>query len=78
MVMREIDQAYSLGLFDRMKACFIENDEVKTLPLIEFRNKIKSGELKDIEVFDFSKDTYLNYLSNFKQPLYHSWAGIYL
>ena len=77
-VMREIDQAYSLGLFDRMKACFIENDEVKTLPLIEFRNKIKSGELKDIEVFDFSKDTYLNYLSNFKQPLYHSWAGIYL
>ncbi len=77
-VMREIDQAYSLGLFDRMKACFTENDEVKTLPLIEFRNKIKSGELKDIEVFDFSKDTYLNYLSNFKQPLYHSWAGIYL
>ena len=77
-VMREIDKAYELGLFDRMKACFIENDEVKTLPLIEFRNKIKSGELKDIEVFDFSKDTYLNYLSNFKQPLYHSWAGIYL
>jgi hypothetical protein len=61
-----------------MKACFVEDNEIKTLPLIDFRNKIKNGELKDIEVFDFSKDTYLNYLSNFKLPLYHSWAGIYL
>ena len=77
-VMREIDQTYTLGLFDRMKACFVEDNEIKTLPLIDFRNKIKNGELKDIEVFDFSKDTYLNYLSNFKLPLYHSWAGIYL
>ena len=76
--MREIDQTYTLGLFDRMKACFVEDNEIKTLPLIDFRNKIKNGELKDIEVFDFSKDTYLNYLSNFKLPLYHSWAGIYL
>lgn len=77
-MMREIDKTYELGLFDRMKACFMQDGEIKTLPLIDFRNKIKSGELKEIEVFDFSKDTYLSYLSHFLQPLYKSWAGIYL
>lgn len=77
-LMREIDADYQLGIFDRMKACYKENDEIKTLPLIEFRNKIKTGELKDIEVFDFSKDTYVNYLSDFLLPLSRSWAGIYL
>ncbi len=74
-LMREIDKEYQLGMFDRMKACYRENDEIKTLSLIEFRNKIKSGELQNIEVFDFSKDTYVNYLSDFLLPLNRSWAG---
>lgn len=77
-IMRKIDTAYGLGLFDRMKACYMEDGEVKTLKLADFRNAVKAGEIShEAEVFDFSKDTYVNYLSDFKLPLRRSWAGIY-
>ena len=75
-VMREIDEEYTLGLFDRMKASFVENGEVKTLKLIDFKTKLRNGELSnDIQVFDFSKNTYLDFLSHFLLPLEKSWAG---
>ncbi|SEF75473.1 hypothetical protein SAMN05421847_0825 [Halpernia humi] len=78
-IMRNLDGEFQLGFFDRMKASFIENGEVKTLKLQDFRAKIKSRELSDdIEVFDFSKDSYLNFLNEFLLPLKESWAKIYL
>ncbi|MBS1573123.1 MAG: hypothetical protein JST62_12060 [Bacteroidetes bacterium] len=78
-LLKQIDQEYQLGLFDRMKACFVENQTVKTMKLQDFRNAIKNKEIStEIEVFDFSKNTYISYLSDFKLPLYRSWAGIYL
>ena len=78
-IMREMDKDFELGLFDRMKACYLENNEVKTLKLSDFRNAVKNNELAlDIEVFDFSKNSYVNYLSDFKLPLRRSWAGIFV
>ncbi|ASW75541.1 hypothetical protein IQ37_16210 [Chryseobacterium piperi] len=75
-IMREIDEEYQLGLFDRMKASFVENGEVKTLKLIDFKTKLRSGELsRDIQVFDFSKNTYLDFLSHFLLPVDKSWAA---
>lgn len=75
-LMHEIDADYQLGLFDRMKACYLENGEVKTLKLTDFRSKVKNGEIdENVEVFDFSKNTYLDFLSNFLLPLKKSWAG---
>ncbi|WP_295204091.1 hypothetical protein [uncultured Chryseobacterium sp.] len=75
-LMREIDEEYQLGLFDRMKASYVEDGAVKTLKLQEFKSKIRSGELsKDIQVFDFSKNTYLEFLSNFLLPFDKSWAA---
>jgi len=77
-VIRSLDEEFSLGFFDRMKACFMEEGAVRTMPLVEFRNAIKNKELKeDIEVFDFSKNTYVNFLSDFLLPLKRSWAGVY-
>lgn len=77
-IMREIEQEFSLGLFDRMKASFVENGEVKTMKLQDFKKGLKSGEIpKNIEVFDFSKNTYIAFLSDFLLPLNRSWAGIY-
>ncbi len=75
-VMREIDQEFSLGLFDRMKASYVENGEVKTMKLQHFKQALKSGEIsRDIEVFDFSKNTYIAFLSDFLLPLNRSWAA---
>ena len=78
-VMKEIDQEFQLGLFDRMKASFVENGELKTMKLQDFKKGLKEGEIsKDIEVFDFSKNTYVAFLSDFLLPLKRSWAGIYV
>ena len=77
-VMRALDKEFDLGFFDRMKACYVQDGEVKTVKLTDFRNGLKSGEIpEDIEVFDFSKDTYVNFLSDFLLPLKRSWAGVY-
>ncbi len=78
-VMRELDQEFNLGLFDRMKASFVENGEIKTMKLQDFRKGLKEGAIShDIEVFDFSKNTYIAFLSDFLLPLNKSWAGTYL
>ena len=63
-------------LVKKMPGIQIENGEVKTLKLIDFKSKIRSGEIsKDIEVFDFSKNTYLEFLGNFLLPFERSWAA---
>lgn len=78
-VMREIDAEYELGLFDRMKASFVENGEIKTIKLQDFRKGLKEGTIDhNIEVFDFSKNTYVAFLSDFLLPIRRSWAGIYI
>ncbi len=78
-IMRELDNEFQLGLFDRMKASYVENGEVKTMKLQDFRQAVKNNEIStDIEVFDFSKDTYISFLSDFLLPLQRSWAGIYV
>ena len=78
-VLKEIEAEFELGLFDRMKATFVENGEVKTLKLQDFRKGLKNGEISaDIDVYDFSKNTYVAYLSDFLLPLRRSWAGIYV
>jgi len=78
-VFRELENEFQFGFFDRMKASFVENEEVKTLKLSDFKNGLKTGEIShEIEVFDFSKSTYVTFLSDFLLPLKRSWAGIYL
>lgn len=78
-VLRELDTTYSLGLFDRMKASYMIGENIITKPLAEFRKEVRSGEIsEEAQVFDFSKSTYVNYLSDFLLPLRRSWAGIYL
>ena len=55
-VIRALEEEFQLGFFDRMKASFVENGEVKTLKLQEFKKGLKEGSIShDIEVFDFSK-----------------------
>ena len=69
---------------DRLGMTFknIENtidDIVLQFPILtinQFRTAVRNGEIsEDVEVFDFSKDTYVNYLSDFLLPFKRSWAG---
>lgn len=77
-VVRTLEKDFELGFFDRMKACYMQDGELKTTKLSDFRNGLKLGQIpQDIEVFDFSKDTYVSFLSDFLLPLKRSWAGVY-
>ena len=78
-VMKEIDEEYQLGLFDRMKATYVENGEIKTVKLQDFRTSLKNGDIpQNIEVYDFSKGSYVEFLAEFLLPLNRSWAGMYV
>lgn len=78
-LMKALDAEFELGLFDRMKASFVENEEIKTMKLQDFRNGLKNNTIsRNIQVFDFSKNTYVAFLSDFLLPLKRSWAGIYI
>lgn len=72
--MREIDQQYQLDLFDRMKACYVENQQVKTMKLQDFRTALKNKTIStEVQVFDFSKPNEEGFLL----PLHESWAKVY-
>lgn len=78
-VIKNIEEEFQLGFFDRMKASFVEEGEVKTLKLQEFRSGLKDGSIsQNIQVFDFSKNTYLSLMQEFLLPLDKSWANIYI
>ena len=75
---RKIEQKYQLGLFNRMKALFLENNTLKTLKLRDFRADLKNKELRsDILVFDFSSNNEEEFSKRFLLPLKESWAKDY-
>ena len=76
--MQKIEQKYQLGLFDRMKAIFLENNILKTLRLKDFCATLKNKELRsDILVFDFSSNNEEEFSKRFLLPLKESWAKDY-
>ncbi len=78
-MIRNIDTEFGLDFLNRMKVSYIEKGETKTINLLDFKKGIKNGSIpQNIEVFDFSKETYNDYLSGFLLPLEKSWAKIYL
>ena len=75
---QKIEQKYQLGLFDRMKAIFLENNILKTLKLKDFRNALKDKKIStDILIFDFSPDSEEEFSKRFLLPLKESWAKDY-
>ena len=76
--MQKIEQKYQLGLFDRMKAIFLENNILKTLKLKDFRNALKDKKIStDILIFDFSPNNEEEFSKRFLLPLKESWANDY-
>lgn len=75
---QKIEQKYQLGLFNRMKAIFLENNILKTLKLKDFRNALKDKKIStDILIFDFSPNNEEEFSKRFLLPLKESWAKDY-
>lgn len=78
-VLKDLDREFNFDLLNRMKVSYVENGETKTIGLLDFKRGLKDGSIPhDIEVYDFSKDTYMGFLSDFLLPLKRSWAQVYL
>lgn len=78
-IMRKIEAQYQLGIFNRMKACFLENNKVKTMPLSDFRLSVKENKINnDVKVFDFSVANADDFQRKFLLPLNESWAKTFI
>jgi hypothetical protein len=74
-----LDESYQLGFFDRMKACFLENNQVKTLKLSDFKKALREGQISpEAKIFNFNATTFNEYQDNFLQPLHESWAAVFV
>jgi hypothetical protein len=76
---KEIGKKYGLDLFDRMRVCYIEDGEVKSLPANEIVNKLHSHELTtDVAVFNPLVECKDELLHKFTVPLKDTWLKKYL
>jgi hypothetical protein len=77
---RQIDSEFHLNLLNRLLVSYeAENQEIKTLSVSEFKEKIRSSRLSpETPVYDLSISSYDEFKEKFKQPLKNSWAKIYL
>lgn len=78
-VIKAIEEKYNFGLLNRMLTSYKHNDEIITLPLNEFKQKVKNRELaEDTIVFHNGLVNLGDYQSQWESPLAESWAKIYL
>ena len=78
-LLKSLDSEFGFDLLNRMKVTYVEKGETKTVGLLAFKRGLKDGSIPhDIEVYDFSKGTYLEFLSDFLLSLKRSWAQIYV
>ncbi|PQL95892.1 hypothetical protein [Apibacter adventoris] len=77
---REIDAQYHLELLNRLWISYKENNkDIETIALKDFKEKVKAGLLSpDTWVYNLSVSSSEEFNEKFKQPLYKSWAKIYL
>lgn len=75
---KHLDIQHHLGISKETRIYYKDKNEVRETSLPEFRDKVKSGECRDIEVFDLSRTTLRTYEEGFLLPLEQSWAKRYL
>ena len=66
-LIKEIEQAYQVNLFDRQSLCFVVNHELTTIPLSHFEASIQNEKLT-------SYTLYFNNLVLTKQELLSNWV----
>jgi hypothetical protein len=77
--MKTLDAQFQFGFFDRMKACYKENNQIKTLKLTEFKQALHEGKIsQNAQIFNFNASTFQEYQEQFLKPLSESWAATFI
>jgi hypothetical protein len=73
-LIRELEQAYDLNFFDRMKVCYkITNDLIGSFPFDKLNEMLESGKLKDDTiVFNNLVATKKDFETNWEKPFKES------
>jgi len=72
---KEIDNQFQLGLLDRNLISFIENNDIKTISLFDFKKEIKSGNISDETIFyNMAISNSDEFQTQFKIKIKDSWA----
>lgn len=78
-IIKEIEEKYQFGLLDRMLVNYKINEQIFTIPLPAFKQKVKEGEIPTDAIVFYNGVTSLEaYQNQWELPLDQSWAKIYL
>ncbi|MFV0305089.1 MAG: ABC transporter ATPase [Moheibacter sp.] len=74
-VIKSIEEKYKFGLLNRMLISYRSGSDIMTLPLPEFKQKVKSGELNEETIIFNNSLTHLNeFNAQWEIPVKESWA----
>ncbi len=77
-IIKEIEQAFSIKLLDRLTVAYLADAEVKTLKMKELKQKIESGEFSpEIPIFNNTVLTKGELEQNWQIPAGKSWLSRY-
>ena len=73
-IMRELDAEYNFEFLNRMLVAYEQNEEIKIEKLPTFKNNVKEGLIKDVNVFNNGIAKLSEFKTSWILPLEQSWA----
>lgn len=74
--MKKIEEKFNFGLMDQMMVSYSHNNEIFTLPLTEFKQKVRSGEVpEDAHIFHNGVTNLGEFEESWEMPLAESWVS---
>ena len=71
---KQVEQQYGVSLMDRLNLAYRENNEIKTLKMVDFQNQIKKGLINENTlVFNNLIQTKQEFLNAWEVPAKNSW-----
>lgn len=75
-LMKRIETKFNFGLLNQMRVSYRLNDEIFTIPLTEFKQKVRDGEIPEhANIFHNGVTTLQEFEDNWEMPLAESWVS---
>ncbi|MXV37952.1 ABC transporter ATPase [Flavobacteriaceae bacterium Ap0902] len=75
-IIKEIENKLGIRFTDRMLISYVEDGQLNTVKLSEFKQRVKNGEIsKNATVYNNSVSNLSDFWDHWKQPIIESWAA---
>lgn len=75
-LMKRIEEKFKFGLLNQMRVSYSLNNEIFTIPLTEFKQKVRNGEIPEqAHIFHNGVTTLQEFEENWEMPLEESWVS---